>query len=125
MPEKGILTKVQEEKLAQIIDDSINAKGVLELIDGYVAKVAISLIDDSLLDKISKDDIKLLLGQLVDAAIAEDVELSEELAAEVLDKLVDVPLLDDETEDLLFEGAVKLIVGAVLNWIKKRQNKDE
>jgi len=116
--ENGILTTLQEEQLAIIVDDALKFKGILEWIDGFIAKVVITLLDDKILNKL-KDDLKVKLAELVDAAMAEDIELSETLAADIINGLVDIPGLDETSEGLIFKGAIELAVGAILNWIAK------
>lgn len=120
MEEKGILTAEQEKKLAELLDNVIKLKGFLELIDGYVFKALITFLDDKFADKI-KVEIKLKLAELVDAVLAEDIETSEILAAEVINMLIDVPGLDEESEGLLFKGVVQLVVGAILDWLESKK----
>lgn len=112
--ESGILTTVQEKQLAEMVDNALKFKGILELIDGYVAKILISYLDDKVLDKL-KDELKAKLAALVDAVMAEDIELSETLAAEIINGLVDIPGLDEEAEGLIFKGAIEIAVGAILH----------
>ncbi len=120
MEEKGILTVEQEKKLAELLDDVIKLKGVLELIDGYVFKALITFLDDKFADKI-KVEIKVKLGELVDAVINKDLESGETLAAEVINMLIDVPGLDEESEGLLFKGLIQLLVGVVVDWLEKKK----
>lgn len=120
MEEKGILTAEQEKKLAELLDNVIKLKGVLELIDGYVFKALITFLDDKFADQI-KVEIKLKLAELVDAVLAEDIETSETLAAEVINMLLDVPGLDEESEGLLFKGVIQLVVGAILDWLESKK----
>ena len=115
--EKGILTAVQEKKLAEMLDDLVKLKGVLELVDGYVFKVVITLLDDRVVDKL-KEEIKIKLAALVDAVLGEDVLLAEQLATDIINSLVDIPGLDEESEGLIFKGVIELIVGAILNEVE-------
>ena len=64
--DKGILTVVQEKKLAQILDDAVKVSGVFELIDGYLFKILLTFLDDTYADKLSVE-IKTELGQLAEA----------------------------------------------------------
>jgi hypothetical protein len=116
--EKGILTAVQEKKLAEMLDDLVKLKGLLELIDGYVFKVVITLLDDTIVDKL-REDIKIKLAALIDAVLGNDVLLAEELATDIINSLVDIPDLDEESEGLIFKGIVELIVGAILNKLEE------
>lgn len=120
MEEKGILTLEQEKKLAELLDNVIKLKGFLELVDGYVFKALITFLDDKFADQI-KIEIKLKLAELVDAVLAEDIEGSEALAADVINMLIDVPGLDEESEGLLFKGIIQLLVGVILDWINSKK----
>jgi hypothetical protein len=120
MEEKGILTQEQEKRLAELLDDVIKLKGFLELLDGYVFKALITFLDDKFADQI-KVEIKIKLAELVDAVLAEDIETAQDLAAEVINMLIDIPGLDEESEGLLFKGMIQLLVGVVLDWINKKK----
>ena len=118
--EEGILTLEQEKKIAGLLDDVLKLKGFLELVDGYVFKAILTFIDNKYIDKLSVE-VKTKLAALVDAVLAEDVELAETLAADVMNTLIDVPGLDEEAEGLLFKGVIEIVVGAVLNWINSKK----
>lgn len=120
--EKGILTKAQEKKFAEAIDKAINAKGIVELLDGYVARAVISLIDDQGVEKLNlKPELKVKLSELADAAIAEDIESAQLIAADIINQLVDIPGLEEDAESVLIEGVVKFVVGAVIVAIRKKK----
>jgi len=120
MGEKGFLTKEQEKQLAQIVDNAIEAKGFLELVDGYAARAIITVIDDAALDKINLNEgLKADLSELITLALDEDVDGATQKAADIINELVDVPGLDESTEGLLIKGAIEFLVGAILKWIQK------
>jgi hypothetical protein len=118
--ESGILTRDQEQKLAEMIDDVLKFKGILELIDGYLARVLITILDDKIIDKI-KEDVKIQLADLVEAAFDGDIELAEAKAADLINMVIDIPGLDETSEGLIFAGAIKIAVGAILAWIEQRK----
>jgi len=118
--EKGILTLEQEKKLAELLDDVIKLKGLLEIIDGMVFRALITLLDDQLVDKLP-ENIKTKLAELASAIIAEDVESAETIATDLINALVDIPALDEETEGLIIGGVIRLIVSAVLKWIEGKK----
>lgn len=120
MEEKGILTLEQEKKLAELLDNVIKLKGFLELVDGYVFKALITFLDDKFADQI-KIEIKLKLAELVDAVLAENVELAEQIATDLINMLLDIPGLDEESEGLLFKGIIQLLVGVILDWIESKK----
>ena len=106
--EEGILTSEQEKTLSALLDDAIKLKGVAEF------------VDDKFIDKL-KEEIKIKLAALVEAVMAEDVELAEQLATELVNSLIDIPGLDEESEGLLFKGVIEIIVGAILQWIESKK----
>jgi hypothetical protein len=118
--EQGILTSEQEKKIASLLDDLLKLKGFLELIDGYVFRAVITFVDNKYADKLSVD-LKTKLAVLVDACLAEDVELAEQLATDLINSLIDIPVLDEEAEGLIFKGIIELIVGAILDWINSKK----
>jgi hypothetical protein len=120
MEEKGILTPEQEKKLAGMLDDIIKLKGILEMIDGLVFKALITFVDDRYADKL-KEEIKLKLAALVDAVMAEDLPLCEQLAADIINTLIDIPGLDEEAEGLIFKGVIELLVGVITKWIEDKK----
>jgi len=118
--EKGIFTREQEKKLAGLLDDLIKLKGLFEVVDGLVFTAIISLVDDNYINKLP-DEIKIKLSEIVEAVLADDVELAELKATELINALVDVPLLDEEMEGLLIGSFVRLIVSSILKWIEDKK----
>lgn len=122
MGDKGFLTNDQEKQLAKIIDDAIKAKGLLELVDGFAAKALITVIDDAVLNKINLSDaLKFNIQALIDAALNEDVEEAQDIASDIINDLVDVPGLDEDTEGLLIKGAVEFVVAAIIKWVQDKE----
>jgi hypothetical protein len=120
MAEKGILTSEQEKALAQKLDEAIKLKGFLELIDGIVFKALITLLDDQLVEKLP-EKIKTSLAAIATAVIANDVETAETLATDLINGLIDVPLLDEESEGLIIGAIIRLIVSSILTWINSKK----
>ena len=120
MAEKGILTSEQEKALAQKLDEAIKLKGFHELIDGIVFKALITLLDDQLVEKLP-EKIKTSLAAIATAVIANDVETAETLATDLINGLIDVPLLDEESEGLIIGAIIRLIVSSILTWINSKK----
>ena len=117
---KGIFTAEQEKKLAQLLDEAIRMKGFAELVDGFLFKALITFVDDSYADRLG-EEIKADLSNLATACLEEDVEAAEALAAVLLNTLIDIPGLEEDSEALIFKGAVELIVASVMKWVESRQ----
>jgi hypothetical protein len=120
MVNKGVLTVEQEKKLSELIDNAVKLKGLAELLDGYIAKAVLTFIDDKYADQL-KEDVKVQLSALIDAVINNDIPLAETLAADVVNKLVDLPGLEEEDEGLIFKGVIEFIVGVVTKWIADKK----
>ena len=118
--DKGILTVVQEKKLAQILDDAVKVSGVFELIDGYLFKILLTFLDDTYADKLSVE-IKTELGQLAEALMVSDWDAAELVATSIINRLVNIPGLDEDSEGLLFKGIIEIVVGAVLKLIGQKK----
>jgi len=128
--EKGVFTKEQEKTLATMVDEALKLKGFLELVDGYLAKIIITLVDDNLIDKLKveiKEKLALVVDQVMIAEAAEDPEVkeaailaAEDALADLLNSLIDVPGLDEESEGLIFKGAVELLAGVLLKWVEDK-----
>jgi hypothetical protein len=116
-----ILTEDNRKFIANAIDDAIKANVFIELVDGYVARGVLNLLDGFIDKKVTiSDEVKLKLNNLVEAAKDEDLEAAEVIAADILNGLVNIPGLEEDSESLLFEGAVKIIVGAIKSWLAKK-----
>lgn len=118
---KGILNSEQEHKLAKIIDDALTLKGIAELADGLFFRAVITVVDDTLVDKLP-EPVKENLSALATACIDEDVDAAEMIAADLLNSLIDIPGLDEDAEKLLFKGAVEIIVASVRKWIESKRD---
>ena len=116
--EKGILTNEQEKYLAGLVDNALKLSGVLELFDGYAAKVLITMLDDKVVDKL-KESVKVKLAELVAALLGNNLELAETLAADTINGLVDIPGLDEESEGLIFRGTIEILVGVVIKKVEE------
>lgn len=121
--EKGIILAEDEKALSVIIDDAIKAKGVLEFVDGYLARIAVGYLDNSLVDKL-KAELKSKLQVTVKLAIAKDWENAEQSLSDLLNSYVDVPVLDEDSEGLIFLGLLQFIAGAIKAAIEKKKAED-
>ena len=108
--EKGILTKEMEVKLAGWLDDLIKLSAPLEAIDGIVFRIAITAIDNKygeLIPEPYKSELREGLGYVF---IEEDYEKAIAAGFKLIDKLVDIPGIDDETEAMIFTGLMQVVI---------------
>jgi len=109
--EKGILIKELESSLASILDDAIKLNGIWETFDGPAFKIVITAVDDNLGEKIPepfkteiRDMLTVILGE-------KDYAKASDLVSGFVDRLVDIPGLDDPTEKFIFDGIFKVVAG--------------
>ena len=122
MATTGILTPEQEKQIAVWLDDLVKLKGFWELIDGYIFKILITLLDDKGIDKL-KADLKAKLSELVDAAMAGKIDEAEQLATDILVGLVVIPGIDSTVEGLIFSAAIQLAVAAIISKLQVKTGK--
>jgi hypothetical protein len=110
----GILTKEQESLLGSKIDELLDFKkfkglSVLELVDGYFFTTAIRFVDDQYAEMLG-EPYKTVATEFVAAMIASDWEKVADLAADLVDSLVDIPLIDGEEEHMFIISVVQVAV---------------
>ena len=112
---KGLLTKDQESFFANLLDDAIKFPNpILEALDKTAFKLIISAVDDNLADRIP-EDWQNPLEPVIDAAMEERWEDAAELAAVLLNEKIDIPGIDEASEQAIFSGVLQLIVGAIIS----------
>jgi len=109
--EKGILTSALESKLAEKLDELVKLKGVLEAVDGTAFKIAITAIDNNVADKIPEPYKTTIAEVLVDILEDKDYHSACLKAGQFLDDLIDIPGIDDPTEQMIFLGIFTVIAG--------------
>jgi hypothetical protein len=120
---KGVLTPEQEDFLAQVLDDVFKFKNpLIETFDKTVFKSLIKIGDDTQLDKINVT-WKVKLIPIVDAAIAKDIENVRVAVTALLNEKIDIPVLDEEQEFLLFDSLTRFIASAIDFYVNKEAKK--
>src|SRR5512133_1595195 len=98
--EKGCLSSAVEELAAKEGDKLLVLKGVLELADGPALLLAIKIIDNNIGDKVA-DPLKTEIRELFDQILIEkNSDVACQNFADYMDALVDIPGLDDPSEQL-------------------------
>ena len=120
---KGLLTVKQEEFLAGVLDEFFKFKNpLMETFDKIAFKLIIQVGDNSGLDKI-KESWKEVLIPIVDSAILLDVEEVRRLTTDALNKVIDIPSLDEETELMVFDSFTRFMISAI-NWYVQKHKSD-
>jgi len=119
METKGLLTTEQEAFIAGLLDNAINFKNpILEAFDATIFQTLIKVIDDNLMERIPEGWQNPLEG-IITAAMEENYELAATLASDLLNSKIDIPGLDEISEQLIFNAILQLIVGLILDKINQ------
>ena len=131
---KGIITKQQEKEFAQLLDkvvkwDKIGEKtgnkiikialGFVEMFDGKFFELGITYLDDTLADKLD-EELKPFAGGFVIACTEKDYENIELNGQMLLNKLVDIPGITEDTEAIFLSGMLKGLIEAVRVFLFKQ-----
>jgi len=120
MDRKGLFTPQHEEFLAGVLDDFFKFKNPLvEKFDRMAFKLMVTTLDNQGLEKINPE-IKADIIPLIDAAMGMQVEETRRLATDLLNKRIDIPKIDEETELMVFDAFTKFMVAAV-DWYVQKQ----
>lgn len=122
---EGILTKEQEKQFANLLDEVIDFTKIsssvvwnfVEMFDGKLFEIGVGYLDDVLADKIP-DEFKTISGQFVVACIEKDTNGIESYGTVLLNTLIDIPGLTEETEAIFFAGTLKGIIEAIMAFTK-------
>jgi len=122
MSRKGLLLPKHEDFLAEVFDNLVKFKNpILESFDRTFFKLAIQALDNQGLDKI-REDWKLDLILIIDQAMEFKVEEVRRLATDLLNKRIDIPSLDEETELVLFDSFTRFAVAVIIWYLEKVKN---
>lgn len=120
---KGLFTPAQEEFIAEILDDFFKFKNpILEKFDKTIFKLLVQIGDNQGLNKLG-DAWKVELAPIVDAAMEKDVEKVRGLAVDLLNKKIDIPKLDEETELMVFDAFSRFLVAAIDWYVQNKVKK--
>jgi len=126
MQGEGLFNDDQEQFLAELMDKAIKFKNpILEGIDRSVFKLLINVIDNNLVERLPDEEWEHPLKPIVDAAIEKRWDDVEVLVADLLDEKIDIPGIDDDAENLIFDYAIKFIATLIHNYATKKQAEEE
>lgn len=109
-----------KKQIARAVDDLIKLPFYAEPFDGPAIKIILNFLDEKA-DKFIPDEIDPLLNEAITLAFAGNFAEASNLAGTALNKVIDVPLLEEDTEQVMFVDGVRFIIRVVKNWIEKKQ----
>ena len=114
----GLVSPEGEEMLAVLADEAYQWKNpILEMADKSVYKTIISTIDNNLLTKVPADWANPL-KPIIAAAIKKDWETVGAGVANLANQKINIPGIDELSEQLLFNAAVGLILGLLMGKVE-------
>lgn len=125
----GLIKPEEEKELGKVVDDIVIWKNVfpkkqwlaigLEAVDGKVFTSVIRELDDRLADKIPPD-YKPDARKLLLAAIAKDWATVVEVAPAIINRKIDIPGIDEDTELVIIVGFAQVVYMAILAYANKQ-----
>jgi len=116
---KGMLTDEQENFLAKLLDEKIKFKNpILESMDKMAFKTIIAVVDNNLVNKIPPE-WQTPLEPIIDDAIAGKWEAVASQVATFANQKIDIPGMDELSEQLIFGAVTQLILGLLMGKVEQ------
>ena len=117
---ENLLTDKQVKELAKLLDKAVKFKGILEIVDGIAFKIIIGLANQygsSAIKKEYRDKLSILITQV----LAGEWDAAETETAIILNSLVDIPGIDEDTELSLFKSVIEVIVKLIKQLVSSKR----
>lgn len=115
-----VLTKETKVQIVKVLDDAIKLPFYIEPFDAIALNTLLNLVD-RYADKVVPDELDANLNAAIQLALGGEEEKAIEMVVSIANALVDIPLLDEDTEQEIGINAMKLIISFVKDWITKRR----
>jgi hypothetical protein len=120
MDRKGIFKPEHEEFLAEVLDKFFVFKNpIVEKFDKTFFKILVQAADNQGLDKLN-EQWKADIIPIVDAGMTLQVEEVRSLSTDLLNKRIDLPKIDEETELMVFDAFTRFAVAAIDWYVQKK-----
>lgn len=118
-----VLTKETKNLIVKVADDLAKLPFYIEPFDGHAFRVIVNFVD-SKADKYVPDEIDPLINRSVKNAIAGNYEAASEEIGTAINKVFDIPLLDEDSEQKMFVEGVLFLLRMIDNWIERKKKKE-
>ena len=119
-----LFTKETKSLLKKVLDDAIPQHGIKELLSDIGIFGAVELID-YYGDKFVPDEYDPPLNSILTKALDGDYEGAKSEAASLLNKVIDLPYLDETSEEAVFQTGMSFLLKIITNWIDKKKAAEE
>lgn len=116
-----VLLKETKKNLRVVLEDAIKLGVVGELVDGPIIAGAINIVDHYG-DKVIPDEYDPIINSACEKIIAKDYDGATVNLATIMNKLIDIPVLDEATEEVVFINGLRFLVSILQNYIQKKKN---
>ena len=117
----GILSSELKDQVVTKLDDLIKLKGALEIVDGFVIKIGLNVLDEKVFTKIPleyQDEVVASIQSIIDGEVDELPEILDDLLAGV----IPTPLVDgSDVEKALYNNFLALIIDLLVALINKQK----
>lgn len=119
-----VFSSETKKKAREVLDEVIKLKGFKELLSDIGLFGVVEAVD-YFGDKVIPDEFDTALNDAVSLAIEKDYEGAMEALADLLDSVIDIPVLDDAQEEFVFQQGMKFLIAIIKNWIVKQQEEEQ
>ena len=120
MSDGKVFTKKTKNLIVKVADDMVKLPFYLEPFDGPGFRMIINFID-SKADKFIPDEIDPLINEGIELAFNGETDAASEKIGTALNKVINVPLLEEDSEQLMFVDGVRFILRVIKNWIENKK----
>lgn len=116
-----VFTEQTSDLIVKVADEGIKmgffADKVLNL-DGMMVKSALRLIDH-FGDKVIPDDYDPVINSVCTKILNKDYDGARAELATLANKKIDIPILDEASEEMVFQSGFTFIMNLISNFLKK------
>jgi hypothetical protein len=126
---EGLATKKEIKVLWKIVSGELPIPGILKPITNLVVPGILNGLDNKVGDRIPEpwqthceNLVTMVVKAVEDKVITqEEVEAVMEYAAKVIDEKIDIPMLDDDMESIVFMETSRLLAALLYSAFKKKE----
>lgn len=109
-----------KDLIVSVGDDLIKGNAIVEMADGPALRIVVNYLD-KLGDKHVPDNFDQPINDCIGLAMSGNFEEAAQMIGETIDKIVDIPKVNEELEKLLFVDGFKFIARSIQVWIEKKK----
>ena len=120
MSDGKVFTDSTKDLIVKVVDDAIKLGVIGELIDGIMLRGIVNVVDHYG-DKFIPDDYDPEINEICELGLNGEYDEAAGKAGSLMNKLIDLPVMDEGTEEFVFVNGLKFLVSLLQNWIEKQK----